>query len=130
MLSSLKLLLFLIHIDQETILNWFGIEKSVTSSTVLPGLNSSNSQVVVEKIDSTSAFSIETVQLIIGGLWQQIQDGLTLSDIEGMIFFLLFLRFIILIFRYNLKTSFYITCIGLCAGYLWYRHFIAGFLYV
>ena len=124
MLSSLKLLLFLIHIDQETILNWFGIEKSVTSSTVSPGLDSYNSQLVIEKIESTSAFSIETVQLIIGGLWQQIQDGLTLSDIEGMIFFLLFLRFIILIFRYNLKTSFYITCIGLCAGYLWYRHFI------
>jgi len=124
MLSSLKLLLFFIHIDQETILNWFGIENSITSSRISSGLDSYNSQLAVEKIESTSALSMETIQLIIGGLWQHIQDGLMLGDIENAIFFLLFLRFIILIFRYNLKTSVYITCIGLCAGYLWYRHFI------
>ena len=101
MLYSLRLLFFLIHIDQETILNWFGI-----------------------KGESTSAISINTFTLIIRGLSQRVQDGLTLTDIENIIFFLLFLRFIILAFRYNLKTSFYITCIGLCAGYLWYRHLI------
>ena len=110
MLSSFKLLLFLIHIDQETILNWFGIENSIISS--------------VEKLESTSALSMETFQLISGGLWERIQDGLTLADIESIIFFLLFLRFILLSFRYNVKTSFYITFIGLCAGYLWYRHLI------
>jgi Uncharacterised protein family len=110
MFSSFNLLLFLIHIDQETILNWFGIEKSIISS--------------VDKLESTSAFSMETFHLISGRLWQRIQDGLTLSDIESIIFFLIFLRFILLIFRYNFKTSFYITVIGLCAGYLWYRHLI------
>jgi hypothetical protein len=110
MLSSFKLLLFLIHIDQETILNWFGIEKSIVSS--------------VGKLESTSALSMKTFQLISGGLWQRIKDGLTLADIESIIFFLLFLRFILLIFRYNFKTSFYIAFIGLCAGYLWYRHLI------
>jgi hypothetical protein len=110
MLSSFKLLLFLIHIDQETILNWFGIENSIISS--------------VEKLESTSALSMETFQLISRGLWERIQDGLTLADIESIIFFLLFLRFILLSFRYNVKTSFYITFIGLCAGYLWYRHLI------
>jgi hypothetical protein len=124
MLSSLRLLLFLIHIDQETILNWFGIENLRTSSMVSTGLDSYNSHLGIEKIESTSAFSIETIQLIIEGLWKQIQDGLTLADIESLLLFLLFVRFIILIFRYNLKTSLYITSIGLCAGYLWYRHFI------
>ena len=34
------------------------------------------------------------------------------------------MRFVILTVRYNLKTSFYITSIGLFAGYLWYRHLI------
>jgi hypothetical protein len=110
MFSSFNLLLFLIHIDQETIFNWFGIEKSIISS--------------IDKLESTSAFSMETFHLISGRLWQRIQDGLTLSDIESIIFFLIFLRFILLIFRYNFKTSFYITMIGLCAGYLWYRHLI------
>lgn len=108
MLSSLRFFVFLIHIDQGTVLNWFGIDSSSTS----------------EKIESASAFSIQTFQLVIEGLWQQIQDGLTLSDIESIIFFLLFVRFIILIVRYNFKTSLYITLIGLCAGYLWYRHLI------
>ena len=107
MLSSLRLLPFLIHIDQETVLSWFGIQN-----------------LVVDKHNASSAFSIETFQLVINGLWQQIQDGLTLADIENLLFFLVFLRFIILIIRYNFKTSFYITCIGLCAGYLWYRHLI------
>lgn len=53
-----------------------------------------------------------------------IQAGLTLSDIENALFFIIFLRFLILAIRYNLKTSFYITCIGLFAGYLWYKHLI------
>ena len=87
MFSSFNLLLFLIHIDQETILNWFGIEKSIISS--------------VDKLESTSALSMETFHLISERLWQRIQDGLTLADIESIIFFLLFLRFILLIFRYN-----------------------------
>lgn len=55
---------------------------------------------------------------------EKIQTGLSLSDIESALFFIVCLRFIILSIRYNLKTSFYITCIGLFAGYLWYRHLI------
>lgn len=57
-------------------------------------------------------------------LKEKIQTGLNLSDIESALFFIVCLRFIILSIRYNLKTSFYITCIGLVAGYLWYRHLI------
>ena len=122
MFSSFKFLLFLIHIDQETILKWFGSENSGTLSTVSTALENYNPELAIK--GSASALSIETFQLIIKGLWNQIQDGLTLADIETIIFFLLFIRFIILIFRYNFKTSLYITCIGLCAGYLWYRHLI------
>ena len=62
--------------------------------------------------------------MVIDSLLEKIQDGLTLNDIENILFFILFIRFIILSLRYNIKTSFYITCIGLFAGYLWYRHLI------
>ena len=55
---------------------------------------------------------------------EKIEAGLSLSDIEDALFFILCIRFIILAIRYNLKTSFYITCVGLVAGYLWYRHLI------
>ena len=124
MLYSLRLLLILINIDQETVLNWFGIEAPANLSPVSESLSSYNSQLADKEVNVSPAFSIETCKLIIEGLWQQIQDGLTLTDIENILFFLIFLRFVILIFRYNFKTSIYITCIGLCAGYLWYRHLI------
>jgi hypothetical protein len=124
MLYSSRFLLFLINIDQETVLNWFGIENPNISYTSSESFENYNSQITNTDINSSSAISFKTLKLIINGLWQQIQDGLTLTDIETLIFFLLFIRFIILIFRYNLKTSIYITCIGLCAGYLWYRHLI------
>lgn len=121
MFYSFRLLFFLVNIDQETILNWFGIEAPDSFSSPF---ETANDQLNNLKVESTSAISLNTFNLIIKGLAQRIQNGLTLTDIENIIFFLLFLRFIILVFRYNLKTSFYITLIGLCAGYLWYRHLI------
>ena len=107
MLYLFRLLLLLINIDQKTVLNWFGMEDPTSSN-----------------VESSTDFSLETFRLIIQGLWEKIQNGLTLADIENILFFILFIRFVILAIRYNLKTSFYITCIGLFAGYLWYRHLI------
>jgi hypothetical protein len=123
MLYLFRLLLLLINIDQETVLNWFGIEDLTTREipqAVINGYDFNLSNIE----PSTNTVSIDTVRLIIEGLWEKIQDGLTLADIENILFFILFVRFIILAVRYNLKTSFYITCIGLFAGYLWYRHLI------
>lgn len=117
-----KLLLLLINIDQKTFLNWFGLEDRTSIETV-QGLEN-NLGFNISKFDSSSEISLYTFRLIFEGLWDKLQNGLTLSDIENVLFFILFLRFIILAIRYNLKTSFYITCIGLFAGYLWYRHLI------
>ena len=110
MLYSFRFLLFLINIDQTTILNWADIDLE----TIL------NTQQNVNAEDSI----YNSIELTINSFWQGIQDGLKLTDIENIVFFLIFVRFIILIFRYNLKTSTYITCIGIFAGYLWYRHLI------
>ena len=111
MLPFFKLIFLLIHIDKEGILNWFGI---MCSSTIM-NLN--------EQISFTT-ISIGTIDLIVKELWNYIQEGLTLADVETLLIFSLFIRFIILTIRYNLKTSFYITSIGIFAGYLWYRHLI------
>jgi len=119
MLYLFKLLFILINIDQETVLNWFGIDGITTDQFLNDNIDFS-----ITKVETTSALSIETLRLIVAGLWNQVQDGLTLADIENLLFFILILRFIILAIRYNLKTSFYITAIGLFAGYLWYRHLI------
>jgi hypothetical protein len=119
MLHLFRLLFLLINIDQETVLNWFGINNPNSENLLTNNVNLST-------LDTTlkPAVSIETLNLIIKGLWQHVQEGLSLGDIENILFFILFIRFIILAIRYNLKTSFYITCIGLVAGYLWYRHLI------
>ena len=124
MLYFFRLLLLLINIDQETILTWFGIENPNNSDTFSRTLEGDNVNLLNLKVEPASPISLETFRLIVEGLWQKVQNGLTLADIENLLFFILFIRFIIIAIRYNLKTSFYITCIGLFAGYLWYRHLI------
>jgi hypothetical protein len=118
MLYLFRLLLLLINIDQETVLKWFGMEDPA------PQILESGSELNISNFEPSTAVSVDTFRILIEGLWERIQDGLTLADIENVLFFILFLRFVILAIRYNLKTSFYITCIGLFAGYLWYRHLI------
>lgn len=116
MFYLIRILFLLISIDQETVLNWFGIED--------PNAFSELEEVSAEELKHSTEISLETLNLVINGLLQKVQDGLALTDIESILFFILFIRFIILAIRYNLKTSFFITCIGLVAAYLWYRHLI------
>jgi len=122
MLYFFRLLLLLINIDQETVLNWFGMENP--SNQEVRQVIENGSDLTLSNFRTSTDISLETFRLITVGLWEKIQDGLTLADIENVLFFILFIRFVILAIRYNLKTSFYITCIGLFAGYLWYRHLI------
>ncbi len=122
MLYLFRLLFLLINIDQETVLNWFGIEDPTTREARQAIANGYDFN--IPNIESSTNISIDTLRLLIEGLLNKLQDGLTIVDIENALFFILFVRFIILAIRYNLKTSFYITCIGLFAGYLWYRHLI------
>jgi Uncharacterised protein family len=122
MLYFFRLLLLLINIDQKTVLNWFGIEDPANREIRQAVENGYDFN--LSNFEPSTDVSLNTFRLIVVGLWEKIQDGLTLADIENVLFFILFIRFIILAIRYNLKTSFYITCIGLFAGYLWYRHLI------
>jgi hypothetical protein len=124
MLYFFRVLLLLINLDQETVLNWFGVESPTNQNIFSQKLESDTVNLLNSEVEPTSTISLETLKLIVEGLWDKVQDGLTLADIENILFFILFIRFIILAVRYNLKTSFYITCIGLFAGYLWYRHLI------
>ena len=109
-------------LDQETVLNWFGIEDPTISEAGQGIANGYNLN--VSNIEESTNVSMDTLRLLIEALLNKLQDGLTIVDIENTLFFILFVRFIILAIRYNLKTSLYITCIGLFAGYLWYRHLI------
>ena len=122
MIYLLRLFVLLIQIDQETILNWLGLTN--TENQIFSYEDEINNSFSNFNIEPSTDVSIETLKLIIEGLWNKLQNGLTLSEIESILFFILFVRFVILAIKYNLKTSFYIVCIGLASGYLWYRHLI------
>ena len=87
---------------------------------------SMGTELILDKSDlkELPKISFSNLKILVENFYNQIQQGLTLTDIENVLFFILFLRFLILAIRYNLKTSFFITSIGLFAGYLWYRHLI------
>ena len=79
MLYSFRLLLFLINIDQTTVLNWIGGDlKTKTSLTTWENITTENS---IDNIDR----SVQSLKLLINSSWQKIQDGLELADIENII---------------------------------------------
>lgn len=134
MLHISKLLFLLISPNQETILRTLGLEN------VLYRLHESddyrkadfNYPDLTRDIEDIKTFAgrvtlnekLEICKIILEGIWEKIYAGVSLNDIENIVFFVLFARFIIFAVNYNLKTSFYITCITLFAGYCWYRHLI------
>jgi hypothetical protein len=119
----LKLSLLLINIDQETVLNFFGIEDPNNSQLL------DLSYPILNQTAVSTEISFETLRLVFQGLLERYQNGLGLVDIENLVLFLIFIRFIILSIRYNIKTSFYICCIGLFAAGLWYFHLKDLFLW-
>ena len=107
----LKLFLLLININQETVLTFFGTEDP-----------NHYLDVTSEGASVSTAISLETLKLLFQGFIEQYQSGLGLIDIENILLFITFIRFIILASQYNIKTSLYISCISLLAGFLWYTH--------
>ena len=108
-----SVLSLLINIDQETILDFLGIDGPFTTEDYSDLLGASQISTPV---------SVETFKLIIQSIWEHYQHGLGFVDIENIALFILVIRFIFLSKKYNIKTGFLITCIGLGAGYLWYTH--------
>ena len=80
MLYFFRVLLLLINIDQETILNWFGV-KNLTNSNVFSQKFDNNNTVnlLTSEVEPVPGISLETLKLIAEGLWDKIQDGLTLD---------------------------------------------------
>jgi hypothetical protein len=123
-----QFLFLLIEIKQQTILNWLGIEdpriatlNDVVSYFVDPSLD--NIDIDLSTLEPSPNVSIETFRIILDTVWQRLSNGgLSLTDIENIILFMAFIRFIILVLRFNLRTGFLITCVGVAAAYVWYLH--------
>jgi hypothetical protein len=100
MLYLFRLLLLLINIDQETVLNWFGVEDRANQEISQAAGN--GYALNLSNLEPSTDVSLNTLRLIVEGLWDKIQDGLTLADIENVLFFIVFfVSFLAL--RYNLK---------------------------
>ena len=108
-----SVLSLLININQETILDFLNIDGS---------FNTEDYSHLAGASPISTPVSFETFKLIIQGIWGHYQHGLGFVDIENIAIFILVVRFIFLSKKYNIKTGFFITCIGLGAGYLWYMH--------
>lgn len=108
-----SVLSLLININQETILDFLGIDGPFNSEDYSEFFGASQISTPV---------SIETFKLIIQSIWEHYQHGLGFVDIENIAIFILVLRFIFLSRKYNIKTAFIITGIGLSAGFVWYMH--------
>jgi len=119
--SFSQLLFLLIEINQETVLSWLRLEDK--RMIEMRKLIESGVEIDLSKIGPSPEVSIETFRLVFNEVWHNLQQGgLGLNDIENIIFFMAFVRFIILVLKFNLKTGFLITCIGLAAAYFWYLH--------
>jgi len=112
-----KLAILLVQIDQETILNFFGVTN--------PNAIDPDYQIIYGATNlapvSTNV-SLETLRLLVQAVIDYSKQGLSLVDIENICLFITFIRFIVLAIKYNIKTSFYICCISLFAAGLWYLH--------
>ena len=103
------------NLDQESVLRFFGF--------VDPNEAFLNSDFSDISTPISTKISIDTLRLVVEGLLERYQTGLGLLDLENLVFFITFVRFMILAVKYNIKTSFYICCISCFAGILWYSHF-------
>lgn len=103
-----KLFLFLIDLDQETPL---GLQKT-----------NINLESTIAQASVTNEITVNSLKSVFQSLIDHSKEGLGLVDIENIILFITFIRFIVLSIKYNLKTSLYISGISLFAGLLWYFH--------
>lgn len=105
------------NITQETILNWFSAR--ISSTIQLP--------IGIEPITGNPlepAVTMDTFNLLLQAFWHKIQYGLVIRDLDNILILITTIRFIALVVRYNVYSSFLITLTSTVAAYLWYRHFL------
>jgi hypothetical protein len=107
--------------------DFFSIPSSIDQEAILQFFNCNDPNVFeggefLNLAPLSTEVSIETLKIVVRDLLERYQGGLGLIDIENIIFFITFIRFLTLAIKYNIKTSFYISCISVIAGLMWYIH--------
>ena len=128
-IPSLNQILLDAGVSQRSVINWFGFN---VKGFVLPAYlraRTESGQPYQALIGSKFefAFTSETYDLLLHSLYEKIRYGLLITDLNNIIFCILAVRFILLVFRYNLITSFKITLISLISALLWRHHLLKNF---
>jgi len=115
----LKLFLLLININEESSLDFLANENSrIDFQSTLQ-----NNLMEIEQASVSANISLQSLKSVFQSFIDYYKfEGLGLYDIENVILFITFVRFLILLTKYNLKTAFYITSISFGAGLIWYFH--------
>ena len=83
----------MVKINQEMVLNWFGLQdqqiQTFPESINNWSLNEGN-------ITVSSDLSLEAFRIIVQSLWNKYSSGLSLTDIEEILFVIAFIRFLII----------------------------------
>ena len=92
------------EITQETILNWFNIQapsdQRISEYNDLYKLGTLENYFSIDELrqnyESSSAFSLDTLRLIITGYWEKVRDtGLGLSEIDDLLVLIVLIHRII-----------------------------------
>lgn len=105
----------LVNLDQEAILRFFNLRD--------PNIYSNSATSDIVDVALSTKVSITTLKLVIKGLLDRYETGFGTFEIENILYSLTMIRFIILAFRYNIKTAAQICLISCIAAYMWYMHF-------
>jgi len=111
----------MIEINQQTVLKWFNTGPA--AELYLP--------IDIEPILGNPlepAFTSQTFYVLIQAIWQKMQYGLAIKDLDNILIIITALRFLILTIRYNVYSSVLITLTSTFAAFLWYRHLIVTML--
>ena len=115
----LKLFLLVIDINEKNNFDFLENENIIMDleSTVQKGL------IAMEQASVSADISLQSLKSVFQSLINYYKvEGLGVYDIETVILFITFIRFIILLTKYNLKTAFYISSISFGAALVWYFH--------
>lgn len=115
----LKLFLLMINVNEENSLDLLENENLITNL----GSNIQHGAMGIGDASVSTDISLQSLKSVFQSLIDYYKvEGLGLDDIQNVIFLITFIRFIILLTKYNLKTAFYISSISFGAALIWYFH--------
>ena len=119
--NIISILLILLLLGFWIVIYYFNFDINLNSQLVLIDLDKFVKLLISNEMISSLGINYHR---LINRFVINFSGGIDIKDIQNLILIFIFIRFLILSIRYNLKTSAIITIIGVLASILWYKHFV------